>query len=494
LLQQLKKSHPLPPSWNVRKADRRHFGAQASQALTVFVAGERLAIPANDVAEVIRNPAVTRIPLSPPGLLGVANLRGTVIPVVSLASLLGRDSAEISSRRVVVVGEGQPIGLTVGDVASLERSDRLKSGKNPVRFLDVAALMSEHFGALSKPAIRGTGTVTQASKVGPSSTTPTDSFFSFGIAGQEFALPLESVHEVLGLPNIVAAMPRTDDAMLGAITLRNRLLPLISLATLLGLDGAGSAAKIVVASIGGVRVGLVVDSLNAIVRASRDQIDPVPLVLTRGRQEAHIQAICRIEGGRRLMSILSTDHLLEEGLTERLAAQGGNEDELMADRVGHSETEQFVVFQLADECYGLPIASVVEVVAPPEKLTKLPKAPKFVDGVMNLRGQVVPVIDQRRRFEVVSSSSPRKARIIVVRVGQGLAGFVVDGVSEVLRVNADQLRASPELTSKQSGVIDRIANLELDGRMVLLVDPEELLNRAEQDMISAMHGKTSANT
>lgn len=478
----------------MRKADRKTAGAEDSQALTISVAGERLAIPANDVAEVIRNPAVTRIPLSPPGLLGVANLRGTVIPVVSLAALLGRDSAGISSRRVVVVGNGQPVGLTVDDVTSLERSDLLRSGKDPVRFLDVEALMSEHFGGWSKPAIRGTGTVAQASQEKPSGTTPTESFFSFGIAGQEFALPLESVHEVLALPDAVALMPRTDDAMLGAVTLRDRLLPLLSLATLLGLGAAGSGAKIVVASIGGVRVGLVVDSLNAIVRASRDQIDPVPLVLTRGRQEAYIQAICRLGEGQRLMSILSTDHLLEEGLTARLAAQSDNEDELMADDASHSETEQFVVFQLADEYYGLPIGSVVEVVAPPEKLTKLPKAPKFVDGVMNLRGQVVPVIDQRRRFEVVSDSSRRKARIIVVRVGHGLAGFVVDGVSEVLRVNADQLRASPELTSKQSKVIDRIANLEIDGRMILLVDPGELLDRAEQDMISAMHGNASAGS
>ena len=463
--------------------------------MTISVAGERLAIPANDVTEVIRNPSVTRIPLSPPGLLGVANLRGTVIPVVSLAALLGRDLADgISSRRVVVVGKGQPVGLTVDDVASLERSSELRSGKDPVRFLDVDALMSEHFGSSAKPAIHGAGAVTQASQAEPSKATPTDSFFSFGVAGQEFALPLESVREVIAFPDTVALMPRSDDAMLGTVTLRNRLLPLISLATLLGLGAAGSAAKIVVASIGGVRVGLVVDSLNAIVRASRDQIDPVPLVLTRGRQEAHIQAICRLGEGQRLMSILSTDHLLEEGLTERLAAQSDNEDELMADDASHSETEQFVVFQLADEYYGLPIGSVVEVVALPEKLTKLPKAPKFVDGVMNLRGQVVPVIDQRRRFEVALDSSSKKARIIVVRVGQGLAGFVVDSVSEVLRVNSDQLRVSPELTSKKSKVIDRIANLELDGRMILLVDPEELLDRAEQDMISAMRGNASAGS
>jgi purine-binding chemotaxis protein CheW len=82
--------------------------------------------------------------------------------------------------------------------------------------------------------------------------------------------------------------------------------------------------------------------------------------------------------------------------------------------------------------------------------------------------------------------------VVVVRIGKSLAGFVVDSVSEVLSVAADQLRPSPELTSKRSKVIERIANLERDGRMILLIDPQELLDRAEQDLIDAMRGTASA--
>lgn len=478
----------------MRKAERPRGKEKAFQALTISVAGEQLAIPASEVAEVIRNPAVTRVPLSPPGLLGVANLRGTVIPIVSMATLLGRTSVASTARRVVVVGKASPIGLTVDEASTLEPSDKLKSGIDPVRFIDVDALMTRQFGAMSKPALAAGSALAVGSGIERSSAAPTEAFFSFEIAGQEFALPLADVHEVLAVPAAVAIVPKTDDAMLGAVTLRNRLLPLVSLATLLGFGAgrAGSAARIVVASINGARVGLVVDSLKAIVRATADQLDPVPLVLTRGKQEAHIQAICRLDEGRRLMSILSTDHLLEDGLAERLAAQSDNEEELMVDGAGSAGTEQFVIFQLGDEHYGLPIACVSEVVALPDKLTKLPKTPKFVEGVMNLRGQIVPVIDQRRRFEAPTGGNARKSRIVVVRIGKSLAGFVVDSVSEVLKVTPDQLRASPELTSKQSKVIERIANLERDGRMILLVDPQELLDRAEQDLIAAMDGTASA--
>lgn len=476
----------------MRKAKRAISQDQEFQALTVSVAGERVAIPANDVAQVISNPAVTRIPHSPEGLLGVANLRGAVIPIVSLASLLGSGSVGSSSRRVVVVGKDQLVGLTVDDVASLERSDQLRAATDPVRILDIESLLAAQFGTLTKPVVQVAASAFVSGQTEAARPVSTRTFFSFEISGQEFGLPLASVQEVVAVPENVTVVPRTDDAMLGAISLRNHLLPLVSLGTLLGLGAPVSVGRIVVSLIGGVRVGLVVDALKAIVRASEDQIDPVPLVLTRGHQEAHIQSICRLDEGRRLMSVLSTDHLLEEGLAQRLAGQSDNEEEIMEDTARGAATEQIVIFQLADQHYGLPVDSVVEVVAPPDKLTRLPKAPKFVEGVMNLRGQIVPVIDQRRRFEAAAPAVARKARIIVVRIGKGFAGFVVDSVSEVLRVDVAQLRASPELTSKKSKVIDRIANLEQDGRMILLVDPQELLDQAEQDMIAAMHGNASA--
>ncbi|URD60776.1 chemotaxis protein CheW [Sphingomonas sp. KRR8] len=463
-------------------------GARAAeQALLVSVAGERLAIAAASVAEVIRTPAVTRVPLSDPGLVGVANLRGTVIPVVSLAVLLGKDS-DATSRRVVVVDHDSPVGLTVDEVSALERSDALHDGEQPVRTIDVEALLKARFGTRTKTVAPIASGVSEKREADAAEATATVAFFSFVIAGQEFGLPLAAVREVLAVPASMVVLPRTDDAMVGVVTLRNRLLPLVSLATLLGLGGAtvGAGAKIVVAVIGNVRVGMIVDAAKAIVRASSDQIDPVPTVLTRGRQEAQIQAICRFDDGDRLMSILSTDHLLRDGLAERLAAESDKEDLDMAGTADSSEIEQFVIFQLADEHYGLPIDSVAEVIVMPDKLTTLPKAPKFVEGVMNLRGEIVPIIDQRGRFQAPASRSARKPKVIIVRIGKALAGFIVDGVSEVLGIAADRLRPPPLLAARDNKLIDRIANLEVDGRMILLVDPQELLDRAEQDIVAAI--------
>jgi purine-binding chemotaxis protein CheW len=148
--------------------------------------------------------------------------------------------------------------------------------------------------------------------------------------------------------------------------------------------------------------------------------------------------------------------------------------------------EQFIIFRLGEQEYGLPIGAVEEIARPPDRITRLPKAPAFIDGLMNLRGSVVPVVDLRRRFEMVSAEPASARRILILAVGSGKAGFMVDGVSEVMRVPADNIRPAPELSSEQMRLIGRVANLDARGRMILLVDPSQLLDRLEADVLAKL--------
>ena len=146
--------------------------------------------------------------------------------------------------------------------------------------------------------------------------------------------------------------------------------------------------------------------------------------------------------------------------------------------------EQFVIFRLGDQEYGLPIHAVDEIARPPDHITRLPKSPAFIDGVMNLRGIVVPIVDLRRRFEIASKSSASAQRILVLAVGGGKTGFMVDSVSEVMKVPADAIRPAPEVSAEQMRLIGRVANLDAQGRMILLVDPAQLLDRVEADVLA----------
>ena len=113
--------------------------AVAQSFLTVEVGDERFAFPAADVAEVIRPPAVTRVPLGPSSLVGVANLRGAVMPVVSLHALLGGEAAPPETARVVVIDRGAPVGLVIDKVASLGAGAGHdgEEGRAPARLIDL---------------------------------------------------------------------------------------------------------------------------------------------------------------------------------------------------------------------------------------------------------------------------------------------------------------------------------------------------------------------
>jgi purine-binding chemotaxis protein CheW len=147
--------------------------------------------------------------------------------------------------------------------------------------------------------------------------------------------------------------------------------------------------------------------------------------------------------------------------------------------------EQFVIFCLGGQDYGIPIAAVSEIARPPENMTRLPKAPAFIDGVMNLRGGVVPVVDLRRRFDLGGTTGHTGSqRILVLTIGSVIAGFLVDSVSEVMKVESDAIRPAPELSLDQMRLISRVINLEDQGRLILLVDPTQLLDQVEADVLA----------
>lgn len=473
--------------------------AVAQPLLTVQVGGGRFTLPASDVAEVIRLPVLTRVPLGPPSLLGVANLRGAVMPVVSLHRLLGHSGGHPANARVVVVDRGAPVGLVIDKVASLEAGVTVTSDATGdvssadgalAHPIDLDILLAKDFGRFAHRTQTMPVSLPQGAQVQTTAVADEVALVCFAVAGQDYALPLSSVYEVVALPESVAVVPQMDAVMLGVMTLRGRLLPLVSLRGLLGLQGEGQGGRrprVVVARIAEGLVGLAVDGMREILRVSASAIDPVPSILTRNEAEAQIQGICRLDGGRRLVSVLSTDHLFrDQTLLEQIAQQTGKGQEMDTAEGASKGDEQFIVFQLGGDEYGLPIGSVDEVVRVPDTLARLPKAPAFIEGVMNLRGRVVPVIDQRRRFRIDGGGERRRERIVVVRIDHMQAGFVVDTVSEVLRIPRDQLRPTPELAAEGGHVIDRIANIEVEGRMILLLNPRELLDRAEKDLLAAI--------
>jgi purine-binding chemotaxis protein CheW len=147
------------------------------------------------------------------------------------------------------------------------------------------------------------------------------------------------------------------------------------------------------------------------------------------------------------------------------------------------DERQLVVFQLGAELYGVEISRVHEIIRL-QSVTKVPRAPAFVEGVINLRGKVIPVVDLRRRFGLPTAEHTRASRIVVVELGDQVVGIIVDGVSEVLRVNTATVEPpSPVVAGIDSEYLHGIA--KLTDRLVILLDLDRVLAREERRALDA---------
>ena len=487
----------------------------AESFLTLRSNGEHYALAADAVSEVIALPPVARVPQAPRGLLGLANLRGAVLPVASLRGLIGvAETADASGeRRAIVLDHGAPVALVVDAVEGLVSVDaeqikidpaalaakpgeRLKGaftsaagGTGAVKILDIQALIDAAFVPQARVQ-RGRSVAPTAALSVEQAVDERRRLVSFEVAGQEYALPLDAVQEVLDAPEILAAMPASEDLVLGVAPYRETLLPMLSLRGLLGFarGPASGREKVIVARVSGALVGLLADRVQRIFPAESELIEPVPAVLrARAGGEAKISAMYRGEEGQRLVAILAPDQLFREDVMQRLNA--GIATATQPEAADAVEERQFVVFRLGDDDFGLPIEAVEEVALVPQQISRLPRTPKFLEGVVNLRGDVLPVVDQRRRFDMPPPADRATQRLMVVRSERHRAGLIVDSVSDVLRCPANAIAPAPNLTNEKTRLVHGVINLEKSGRIILLLDPAELLTRAERGLLDAFQAK-----
>lgn len=142
---------------------------------------------------------------------------------------------------------------------------------------------------------------------------------------------------------------------------------------------------------------------------------------------------------------------------------------------------QLVTFNISEEEFGVDILKVQEIIRTME-ITKVPRAPEFVEGVINLRGKVIPILDLRRRFGMQARPHDKQTRIIVIELGAMIVGFVVDGVSEVLRISASTVEPPPAVVSGlESEYISGVGKLE--DRLLILLDLNKLLSTSEKNAL-----------
>ena len=148
---------------------------------------------------------------------------------------------------------------------------------------------------------------------------------------------------------------------------------------------------------------------------------------------------------------------------------------------------QLVSFFLGEEEFGADILMVQEIIRM-QPITRVPNAPHFVEGVINLRGKVIPIVDLRKRLHVKGEEDQRKIRVIVVDVESKITGFIVDSVSQVLRISKSTIEPAPSIvmTGIDSDYITGVS--KLGDKLLILLDFNNILTKGEQKKLGEVAG------
>ncbi|WP_394192018.1 chemotaxis protein CheW [Pseudoalteromonas atlantica] len=160
---------------------------------------------------------------------------------------------------------------------------------------------------------------------------------------------------------------------------------------------------------------------------------------------------------------------------ERLVSSSKNAD-------SNDEVLQWVTFKLESETYGVNVMQVQEILRYTE-IAPVPGAPSYVLGIINLRGNVVTVIDTRARFGLMSAEATDNSRVLIIEAEEQVIGILADSVAEVVYLRSSEIDSAPNIGTEESAkFIQGVSNR--DGELLILVDLNKLLNDEEWDELS----------
>ncbi len=499
--------------------------AESEQFVSFMMDSEEYSFPIDSVQEIVRLPEVTTtVPGAPGAVKGIINLRGSILPLIDLRNRLDFDSRGYGTdtRVVVVRHEGNVTGIIVdkvNEVLRVEKHDieespsavdarhaallrglaRVDGGERVVMILSEEKLLPEAPDQSRELPGQNNYASEPEKEIGLEDE---KHLVSFRLGDEDYAVAITEVREIVRVGEIIH-VPQSPEFVVGYMSLRTALLPVVDLRARLGIAGAESPEKhpsaapentddeidprrIIVVDTGGMVAGLLVDAVSEVLRLPEKDIVQAPEVID-SRRTQYIQEVGRVDEGRRLLLLLSPGSLFS-GEEKRAVLASAERYENSTDTPSDSEgkesglEKQLVCFRIADEEYGMDIMHVREIIRI-ETVTVVPNAPEHVCGIVNLRGNVLPVIDLRRMFGHDPGQPSAQNRILVIESEGRSTGFVVDAVSEVLRIPQPMIEPAPAtLSSSPAGrYVSGIGKLDSARRTIILVDVPRVLELRDEE-------------
>jgi purine-binding chemotaxis protein CheW len=476
------------------------------QLVTFLLGDDEFGVEIMDVKEIIRVPDITKVPNAPSYVEGACNLRGNVLPIIDGRTRfnLDRKQKDENSRVLVIDFNGKATGVIVDKVSEVMRvntsdieeppqiiknidSDylngvvKLDNGNRLVMLLDIVKTLNVSTVEKDQENVHNQNLqMKNALQVqNDSESIEEEQLVSFLLGKEEYAIGIMKVKEIIRVPQIVK-VPNCENYIEGVVSIRNNLLPIISLRTYFEMEHVeiNDHTRILVVDMGNFTAGIMVDKISEVLRVPTSSIQPPPKFSSqRGEQ---IKGVAKLNNGKRMILMLEPSKLVSvdeistiDGITstQELNARENSIGRQILDE------EQLVTFKIDMEEYGVKIANVQEINRMTE-VTKIPRAPHYIEGIVNLRGNVIPALDLRRLFNISEKQVTDATRIIIVDFDGKRTGIIVDSVSEVLRFEKTLIEPPPEILSSgiNSDYVEGVGKLDGGKRMILILDINKVLS------------------
>ncbi len=483
----------------------------SGQLVTFLLDGVEFGLDIDRVQEITTRTEITPVPGSPRFVLGVINLRGQIIPVLDSRQRFHLAHAAPTARTRIMVLDlaGEPTGFQVDAVAEVVKLDDFSLKETPPL---VAGVRSEYLAGMVTAGSRlitlinldkildsseffhrqllsqETGRTVGFSTHGQEAEEESDElpFVTFSLGQESFGVALANVEEIVDLP-AVTKIPDAPDYVMGVICIRDQVLPLLDFTRLLRVEGSSDDAPkemVILLSFENARLGMVVDGIQEIIRIRDEDILPAPHTLSEP-EKAHLDGV--VIRSDRMVSLIRVMQILDREDHQRLATLGASAASGRTTELQERHDLPIVVFRLGEESFGLRLHEVREIIMVGQ-ITPVPRAPAFVEGVLNLRGEVMPVLDLRTRFGIDRIDRTALSRILITPIGGVFTGLVVDSVQEVGSVDQRKLEDPPRVTTVGANAyIEKVARSEAG--MIFLLDLQRLLSDVEGQQLQNFQGR-----
>ncbi|MBF0288074.1 MAG: chemotaxis protein CheW [SAR324 cluster bacterium] len=481
--------------------------SDVSQFVTFTLDKEIFGVLIHAVEEIITLPdKVTPVPKAPSYFSGMINLRGEVISVIDLKKRLSLPSSDHSdSTRIMIVSIADAkVGMIVDSVsrvlpiaanhvlpppAIMHQSNAsyifgsVQQADSVLLLLDTDQLIRVNELAIYSQIVDNEN-LPATRELQASAAVKERILIGFKLGFQNYALDIKYIEEIIELPKITP-VPEMSHLIEGIFHQRNQALPILYLGNQFRLPPSEITEETTVLIINdsGLVMGYIVDQITEVFRAYDNEIIPPPPNVS-GRSAEQLEGILKVKQNdtTEVVMALNVEKILSDEEHEYLiqlneGLNDGQDDP--ADHQSSSEVISILKFHVGEEIFAIRVPDIDEITIM-QKMVPVPKAPPFVNGVINLRGDVITIIDLAKVFGNTAQSAAETTRIVIVSMEEQKAGFQVDRVIGIEHVPLS-------LFEKPSGLIRGQYNLFVEGigrtpdkdEVIILMDIGEILIQSE---------------